>query len=142
MSWQIGLGVNKKYYDVACGIVTNDEGEFLVSLRRASVDQGGMWEFPGGKVESQESIEEALCREFKEEVNIEIKRCEPWLKIAHEYPSYEITLHVWRILAYCGEPESAEGQLLRWVDLCELATLEFPAANYPIIEELVASRVK
>lgn len=128
--------MGKRHLDVVCGIIVNELGQVLVSLRDSSQDHGGLWEFPGGKLELGEALEEALWRELSEELDIEVREAQPWLQINHDYPSYHITLHVWKIMRYEGEPEGLEGQLIRWVSPHELAQLKFLAANHTIIEAL------
>jgi len=127
----------KRHLDVACGIIRNEEGEILIALRSVTQDQGGLWEFPGGKVEYSESLDDALCRELKEELGILVYEANPWMQVHHEYQKYHVTLHVWNVVDYDLEPIAEEGQLLRWVNLNILATLDFPAANYAVVEALV-----
>ena len=129
--------MGKRHYDVVCGIICDEENQVLVSLRNSQQDQGGLWEFPGGKVELNESFEEALSRELAEEVGIKVLFAEPWLQIHHEYPKYHVSLHVWKVLNYEGEPSSAEQQDLRWVNIQELTSLSFPAANTAIVDALL-----
>ncbi len=128
----------KRHYDVACGIITDAKGRVLIALRDFEADQGGLWEFPGGKVEVGEAVEEALSRELLEEIGIKLVEIESWLEVHHEYPRYHVTLHAWKVLKFEGEPHGEEGQMVRWVDLKELASLDFPEANKPIVDELVA----
>lgn len=122
--------------NVAAGIVTNDKGLFLVALRHPHVELGGLWEFPGGKVELDERIEDALARELTEEIGIVVIHARLFLKIEHAYPHKKILLHVYRVSHFQGEPKAMEGQELRWVTLKQLSLLHFPAANMAIIEAL------
>lgn len=126
----------KHHFDVVCGILCNVKDQVLVALRSADQDQGGLWEFPGGKVECNESFDGALCRELKEELGILVYKAIPWMKTYSEYQQYQVTLHVSKVIGYAGEPVGKEGQLLRWVDLSTLTALEFPVANDAIIEAL------
>lgn len=127
----------KKHYDVVCGIIQNERNEILLALRTPDRDQGGLWEFPGGKVEVDESLEDALCRELKEELGVTVYEADLWLQTSHEYENYHVTLHVWRVLDYDADPSGLEGQIIRWVDVDSLLSLDFPAANHPIVLSLV-----
>lgn len=121
---------------VAVGVVINREDKVLVALRAAHRHQGGLWEFPGGKVEPGESIQAALTRELWEEFGIHITHARPLLRIPHTYPDRRVLLEVWRVTHYTGEPCGREGQAWRWMTPAELSTLSFPAANLPIVTAL------
>lgn len=125
--------------NVAAGIITNTEGMILVALRPQEAELGGYWEFPGGKVEPNESIEQALYRELAEEVAIEVLAAQAFIQIEHLYPNKrKIILHVYKVERFAGEAFGKEGQALRWVTLNELSTLQFPAANQAIVDALKA----
>ena len=139
MSWAVlvMLGeVAKAHVDVVCGIISNDADEYLVALRQAHQEQGGLWEFPGGKIQAGEIPFDALCRELKEEIDIQVIRANALLQIDHEYPKRHVSLHVWQINEYRGEPVGAEGQYIQWVPLHRLKHLAIPAANQAVIELL------
>jgi len=121
---------------VAVGVVINARRELLVTQRAAGTHLEGYWEFPGGKVEAAETVEQALSREFKEELGIEIGACRPLLKVQHRYPQKTVLLDTWRVLNYLGEPHGREGQPLRWVPLSTLSYDAFPPADRPIIDYL------
>jgi 8-oxo-dGTP diphosphatase len=118
---------------VAVGVVCNDVGEVLIARRAAKAHQGGLWEFPGGKVEQGETVEDALRRELREELSIVVDAARPLIKIAHDYGDKQVLLDVWRVEAFNGEPQGLEGQPIRWAAVEELPKLAFPAANRPII---------
>lgn len=118
---------------VAVGVIRNPRGEVLVSRRRAHVHQGGLWEFPGGKVEPGEGRWQALRRELREELDIEPDAGRPLIEITHTYPEYRVTLDVWTVHAFQGEPRGREGQALRWLSVERLQAEQFPAANRAII---------
>ena len=126
----------KACLEVVCGIITNGDGEYLMALRHAHQDQGGLWEFPGGKIDGGETTEQALSRELAEEIGIEVVAASAWLQVAHAYPDYCVNLNVWRVSQYQGEPVGAEGQIIRWVPAAELKTLSIPAANHTVISLL------
>lgn len=121
---------------VAAAVIINSQGETLVSLRLPNSHQGGKWEFPGGKFEPHETAEQALVRELQEELGISIKQTEPFINLQYSYPEKTIDLHVLKVLSYAGEPEGLEGQRVEWVGAEKLKMLEFPAANYAILDEL------
>ena len=98
---------------VAVGIVADSAGAILIARRPDHAHQGGLWEFPGGKVEAAESVATALQRELHEELGIAVQAAEPWLQIRHAYPDKTVLLDVWRVTAWRGEPHGREGQPLR-----------------------------
>ncbi len=118
---------------VAVAVINNDSDQLLLALRPKAKHQGGLWEFPGGKVEEGESVQDALRRELKEELGIDVARCSPLIRVHYEYPDKRVLLDVWRVTAFRGEPYGCEGQAVRWVDRHTLCDYEFPAANKPII---------
>ena len=113
--------------------VIEQEGEILIARRPDHLHQGGKWEFPGGKVEPNERIEDALCRELEEELGIEPDRFESLITIAHDYPDKQVLLDVWRVTSFKHEAVGAEGQEIRWVSPQNLKEFEFPDANVPIV---------
>jgi len=118
---------------VAVGVVKNPEGKILISLRHAELHQGGLWEFPGGKIESSETAEQALARELSEELNITVTAATPLITINHRYPDRYVQLNVFLVERFSGEAKSLEGQPIKWVSPAELEHYAFPAANQPII---------
>ncbi len=118
---------------VAVGVITS-ASLVLISKRLASAHQGDKWEFPGGKVESGEGVESALCRELEEELGIQPVDFEPLIRVSHEYETCSVLLDVWRVTSFKGSPAGLEGQEIAWVTINELSTLDFPAANAPIVE--------
>lgn len=123
----------RKRVHVAVGVISDGGTRILVARRAQNAHQGGLWEFPGGKVEAGETVQDALHRELLEELAIEVRGCEPLLAIEHDYTDKSVLLDVWWIDAFDGEPHGREGQPLRWADVSELGSLEFPAANVPIV---------
>jgi 8-oxo-dGTP diphosphatase len=95
--------------------------------------QGGLWEFPGGKVEHGEDARTALARELHEELGIVVQDARPLITVRHEYPDKAVLLDVWRVSAFGGEPHGREGQPIEWVSPQELPDRGFPAANRPIV---------
>ncbi len=128
----------RKRVHVAVGVISDGGDKVLVARRADHLHQGGLWEFPGGKVEPGETVQQALQRELHEELAIRIDAIEPLLTIAHDYGDKSVLLDVWWVASFTGEPEGREGQPLRWAAIAELRALEFPAANRAIIDALVA----
>lgn len=133
---------SRKRVHVAVGVISDGAGKILIAQRAAGAHQGGLWEFPGGKVEPGETVRDALRRELLEELALTVVDCEPLLSIAHDYSDKSVLLDVWWIDAFSGEPHGREGQPLRWIDVAELRSVSFPEANQPIIvaiEKKIAS---
>ncbi len=124
----------KKRIHVAAGVILSPEGQILLALRPQTTHQGGLWEFPGGKVEADEIVEQALIRELQEELAITVTDCEPLVEVSHDYPDKSVLLDVWIVSAFTGEPKGNEGQQVRWVNPERLADYDFPAANVRIVE--------
>lgn len=122
---------------VAVGVIFR-EGNVLIARRPAHVHQGGLLEFPGGKVEVGETVQQALVREIREETGLRITpdTLEPVIEIRHDYGDKRVILDVWETSTAEGEPEGREGQEIRWLDVRELADADFPAANRSIIRAL------
>jgi 8-oxo-dGTP diphosphatase len=127
---------------VAVGIIVDPTGAVLVARRPEHVHQGGLWEFPGGKVEAGETVEAALRRELREELGIELGVAEPLLKVHHAYPDKIVLLDTWWVTAYAGEPCGREGQPLAWMQPADLIESVFPDADAPIIARLRQRVVK
>lgn len=121
---------------VAVGIVTNHRAEVLIARRPDHVHQGGLWEFPGGKLEAGESVRNALARELREELGIRVIAARPLIRVHHEYADKRVLLDVWRVSDYHGYPRGLQEQPLAWVAPAELLGLSFPAADMPIITAL------
>ena len=121
---------------VAVGILQDAQGRVLVSRRAAEVHQGGLWEFPGGKVEPSETTEAALAREFKEELGVEVLASEELRVVEHDYGDKQVCLKVRRVTQWRGEARGLEGQPLAWQKPEVLVDWSFPEANTPILMQL------
>jgi len=122
-----------KQIHVAAAVIKNAEGDILLARRPEGKHQGGLWEFPGGKVESGETVQEALVRELQEEVGIQTTGCRPLIQIAHRYPDKSVLLDVYLVTEFEGLAEGREGQPICWVSPAGLSDFAFPAANQPIV---------
>ena len=121
---------------VAVAVIVNSKKEVLLALRHMHQHQGGLWEFPGGKVETDESVFDALVREAREELAVTIIAAQPLIKIAHDYSEQSVLLDVWTVSEFSGTPQGQEGQSLRWCGITDLVDDDFPAANVAIINAL------
>ncbi len=122
---------------VAIGILINSQKQVLVEQRPAHLSYGGYWAFPGGKVEKNENIAEALHREMLEEIGITVETAEPLIQLQFQYPDKIVDLHAWKIIKYSGIPTACENQLVRWVDKNELSQLQFLPPNKKIVEAVM-----
>jgi len=118
----------------AAVIIRNDR--ILIAKRPLHLHQGGLWEFPGGKLELDESVQDALVRELAEELDIEATHYTPLIRIHHDYGDKNVLLDVWYVTAFEGEPQGHEAQEIRWVSPAQLNEYQFPAANQPILQAL------
>ncbi len=130
--------------DVVVGIVPNQEGQFLVTQRAQGVHLGGLWEFPGGKVEPGERRYEALKRELFEEVGIDVSYASPFMQLTFDYAEKRaekrVRLNIFYVSGWSGEAYGKECQPLAWCSLEQLLQRPFPAANSDIIRRLALSR--
>lgn len=106
-----------KIIDVAVGVLLRDDGTVLLGNRPADKPWPGWWELPGGKLEPGESVMQALKRELKEEIDIEMTEATPWVTYVHKYPTTTVRLAFCRVTGWTGEPRGLENQQLQWVDL-------------------------
>jgi len=126
---------------VAVGVIRDGEGHILIARRAAHLHQGGLWEFPGGKVEKGESVIQALARELREELDLTPLATKPLLRIHHHYSNKTVLLDVHEVTQFSGEARGLQQQPLRWVSVPELVQYEFPAANCAIVNALRLSRI-
>lgn len=123
---------------VVAAVIRASDGRILIAKRPQAAHQGGLWEFPGGKVDTGESEPQALVRELEEELGIVATTFQPLIRIRHDYPDKSVELSVWTVDGFLhaeavqGEL-GREGQRIAWVSPESLNDYEFPAANRPII---------
>lgn len=126
---------------VAAALIVR-EGRYLITQRRADVHLGGLWEFPGGKRESGESLEDCLRRELREELGIEISHPALFRVIRHDYPEKSVELHFFKCVIASGLPCPLGCEDLRWVAPEELDRFPLPPADQPLVEALRGERLK
>jgi 8-oxo-dGTP diphosphatase len=103
--------------DVAVGVLIRPDGAFLITSRPPGKVYAGHWEFPGGKVEPGETVEQALARELHEELGITIAGAERWQEQLFDYPHALVRLHFCKVFAWTGELQMREGQAMAWQQL-------------------------
>lgn len=122
--------------DVAAAVILRPDGAFLLARRPAGKVYAGYWEFPGGKVEPDEPLEDALARELHEELGIDVVAATPWITRVFSYPHATVRLHFFRVFEWRGAPHPKEAQAILWQRFGEpLATPMLPA-NAPVLASL------
>ena len=127
----------RELLSIAIGILRNTKNEILLG-KRTKGSLIGYWEFPGGKIESNETPEEALFREFQEELGIAIGRSKKMEPVEYQYDHYDVLLIPFKIIDYIGYPSGLEGQELIWRATDQLRELEILPANRSLVEKLTA----
>jgi 8-oxo-dGTP diphosphatase len=134
-----GGGAARAPVDVAVGVLLREDGCFLLTSRPPGKVYAGYWEFPGGKVEPGESVEQALRRELHEELGITIGPAEPWKVELHDYPHALVRLHFCRVRRWGGDFEMREGQQMAWENLPVRSAPVLPG-TVPVLGWLAAER--
>jgi 8-oxo-dGTP diphosphatase len=124
---------------VVAGILRDAGGRVLIAQRPHGKHLAGGWEFPGGKLQAGESAEDALVRELREELGVEISGLERFITIDHEYADRRVVMQTFIVRQCSGEPHGREGQAIRWCPLAELAGAGILPADMPIIAALAAA---
>ena len=125
-----------KIVHVAVAVIKNQHGQFFIAKRFKNSHQGDLWEFPGGKVESNETVLAALKRELFEETGITLIKASPLIQIHHDYGDKAVFLDVWCVDEFTGKVFGKEGQKTQWIKQDEFSLYDFPAANSPIIKAI------
>ena len=128
---------------VVAGVLSDHAGRVLLAERPAGKAFAGRWEFPGGKLEHGEAARQALTRELREELGVEVLDAEPLLAVRHRYPGAPVRVLIdsWRVLSWRGVPAALDGQRLRWCETAELAHADILEADRPIVTALRLPRV-
>ncbi|MGH8111189.1 MAG: 8-oxo-dGTP diphosphatase MutT [Rhodanobacteraceae bacterium] len=125
--------------EVAAGILTDAHGRVLLIQRLPGKHLAGLWEFPGGKLEPGETVEQALARELDEELGVEVLAAVSLISVPWRYPEKSVFLHACRVTAWRGEVTAREGNPVRWVAVRDLDTEVMPPADVAIVDALRAS---
>lgn len=122
--------------EVVAAVLMDRQGRYLLAQRPTGKVYAGYWEFPGGKVEVGETHHQALVREIREELGLDITRAYPWMTLHFDYPHAQVNLHVFRVTHWTGTPQSLENQSFSWQGAgCEQVTPMLPA-NGPLLRAL------
>ena len=121
---------------IGVAVITDDQGKILIDRRKQEGLLGGLWEFPGGKIEPGESFEDCVVREIKEELGIDIAVQDRLITIDHAYTHFKVTLNVFNCTHLSGEPQPIECDEIKWVTLGEIDDYPFPKANGQIIDAI------
>ncbi len=122
--------------NIGVAVIWNEQGQILIDRRRPEGLLGGLWEFPGGKIQLGETVEECIKREILEELAIEIEVGDRLISIDHAYSHFRVTLTVHHCRYLTGIPQPLECDEIRWVTLDEIDQFPFPKANSQIIAAL------
>lgn len=129
MSWQV------RVISAVAGILKKND-KILVAERPLGKPYSGYWEFPGGKIEANETGFNALVRELREELDIEVRQAEFCFEHRHAYPDKIVHLQIFLVTSFHGEPVNKEHQQLRWVTFSEMQELKLLEGNWGILERL------
>ena len=133
--------MNDKRIVEVVGAIIKDGDRYLVGQRAANKAQGGLWEFMGGKIEPGETPEQALARECREELALEIEKKHIIDSVVHEYPEKTIRLTLISCSPKSGSnPKALEHQQIRWVTRAEMDALDFAPADRELIQRLLMRR--
>ncbi len=125
----------KNCIEVSAALIFRD-GQLLITQRHAKSHLGGLWEFPGGKLEAGETFEQCLVREIREELGVEIAVGELFEEVVHAYPEKSVRLKFFISRLVSGEPQPLDCAAVKWVKQTELVDFEFPAADLRLLEKL------
>jgi 8-oxo-dGTP diphosphatase len=134
-------GTDRAVVDVAVGVLIRPDGDFLLTSRPADKVYAGYWEFPGGKFEPGESVQQALQRELHEELGLHIDQIEPWRQELVDYPHALVRLHFCKVWAWTGELQMREAQSFAWQRLPVSVSPVLPG-TVPVLEWLAEERDK
>ena len=130
-------GLRELPYVVVAAAILQREGRILLTRRNLDAHQGGLWEFPGGKQEVGETLEQCLRRELKEEIDIEVGTVKPFSVLRYRYPEKEVELHFFTCSIFQGDPKPLGSLEMAWVPKGELSSYEFPEADRPVLRKLL-----
>jgi 8-oxo-dGTP diphosphatase len=122
---------------VVAGALLDDAGNVLIAQRPPGKHLAGGWEFPGGKLDQDETPLDGLHRELREELGIEVIQAEWLASCQHDYADRRVMLELWAVPAFSGVPQSLDGQALRWVAVSELEAAGLLPADKPLVAALI-----
>lgn len=128
----------KKLLFVTAAALIDSSNRVLLAQRPAGKDMAGLWEFPGGKVHNDETPEEALVREIKEELDLTlwVEDLEPLSFASHDYPDFHLFMPLYICLKWQGKAKALEEQAFEWVAIDDLDTYQMPPADVPLVAAL------
>jgi 8-oxo-dGTP diphosphatase len=129
--------MSKAFTKVVCGILRDDAGRILACRRPAGRHLGGLWEFPGGKVEPGEEPAQALARELEEELGVTVRVGAPLAEVGWDYGTTAILLSPFWCSLLQGEPQALDHEEVRWCEPAELARLDWAPADIPILQWVI-----
>lgn len=131
-----------KHKQIGVAVISNSQGKILIDRRKSTGEMGGLWEFPGGKIEPGETICECIQREIKEELDLNIAVGDRLTTITHSYTTFKVTLYVHHCQYLSGQAKPIECEEIHWVDPGEMNQYQFPSANIEIINLLQSRGIK
>lgn len=117
-------------------VLENNQGEVLLTQRQAGKHLAGFWEFPGGKVDANETLQAALIREIREELDYFPKQFNKLITINHQYPEKKVELHFYQCIDGNAKPKPMEQQSMQWVHKSKLSNIKLPDANLKVLDLL------
>jgi mutator protein MutT len=135
-NWQSAIG-NRQRVEVSAALIFRD-GKLLIAQRHAGLHLGGLWEFPGGKCEPDETFEQCLVRELREELGVEVSVGELFEEVVHAYPAKTVHLKFFVCRLESGEPQPLGCAAIQWAGKSELNGYAFPAADARLLDKLRA----
>lgn len=124
--------------DVVAGIIINADKTKILMSQRTDIEFINQWEFPGGKIDKGETADQALVRELKEELSIDIVDYQLYFKKTHRYTNKTINLSFYWVTRFTGTPQGMESQPVQWHDIATMDTLDFLAANKEVVKQVQA----
>lgn len=121
---------------IGVAVISNQQGKILIDRRKAQGEMGGLWEFPGGKIEVGETVEECIRREVQEELGVEVAVGARLTTIHHRYKTFNVTLYVHDCQYLSGEAKPLECEEIQWVNPSQMNQYKFPQANTQIVDIL------
>lgn len=129
------------HHHIGAAVIWNTNGEILIQQRPKEGLLGGLWEFPGGKQEPNETLEETVHREISEELSIQLKLFNKVAEVKHAYSHFKITLHAYNALLISGTPKPTAADDWQWVHPEQLRDFAFPKANIKVIDAVLSAPV-